>query len=190
MINFLKENWFKIRMIRLLFVFVFLLGLVSCAVDKKMSSSSHNEGNQSIKWSKKEKEKCLADRIKKMTEEDNPLPEIYQISKKKIAKCSCNKAEKKYESLNAAEKIEETPEFKESMIRAFIDCFDNSKKNNWSKEMMLLCETAFLQSTHEDPNVTACICEKLQSNYNNIFEAIKPSEQESSTEIIKKCWPQ
>ena len=76
------------------------------------------------------------------------------------------------------------------MIRAFIDCFDNSKKNNWSKEMMLLCETAFLQSTHEDPNVTACICEKLQSNYNNIFEAIKPSEQESSTEIIKKCWPQ
>ena len=177
-------------MIRLLFVFVFLLGLVSCAVNKKMSSSSHNEENKSIKWSNKEKEKCIADRIKKMTEQDNPLPEIYKISKKKIAKCSCNKAEKKYESLNAAEKIEETPEFKESMALAFIDCFDNSKKNNWSKEMMLLCETAFLQSKHEDPNVTACICEKLQSNYNNIFEALKPSEQESTTEIIKICWPQ
>ena len=69
-----------------------------------------------------------------------------QISKKEIAECYCNKGEKKYKSLNAAGKVAETPEFKETMMRAFIDCFDNSKKNNWSKEMMLLCETTFLQS--------------------------------------------
>ena len=116
---------------RLLFVFVFLLGVLSCAVDKKMSSSSDNEENKSFKWSKKEKEKCIADRIKKMTEKDNPLPVIYKISKKEIAECYCNKGEKKYKSLNAAGKVAETPEFKESMMRAFIDCFDNSKKVYW-----------------------------------------------------------
>ena len=164
---------------RLLFALVFLLGLVSCAV------------NKSIKWTEKEKEKCLADRINKMTEQDNPLPTIYKISKKEIAECYCNTAEKKYKSLNDAEKIEDTPEFKESMMTAFIDCFDNSKKNNWSKEMIILCETAFMKSPQETPKVIkTCICEKLQSNYNNIFEALKPSEQERSTKIIKKCWPQ
>ena len=194
----------KIKVMRLLFVFVFLLGLVSCGEEKSSSSSgSDSASNNKSTWTKSQKKECLDEYIDSYQDlsdlEFLPfeiLYDVYNTSFEESASCFCDLAEKKHPNYNDFYDLNDYEYWKIEDESLVLLTKDNSKINNWSFKMKKLCNKSFLSfgkkvySRNFKKNEVNCFCEVLENEYSSYIDYCMAAQdgyitEKELTEIVR-----
>ncbi len=175
--------WFKIRIMRLLFVFVLLLGLLSCEENKMKSSHIDASINNKSNWTNSQKKDCIdeyMDGYQYLSDEDyfseELICDVYKTSFEETASCFCDLAEKKYLNYNDFYDLNEYEYGKIDDESLVLLIKDNSKIKNWSFEMKTFCNKLLLFGWRKFYGIdfskrkVNCLCEIFENEYSTIWD--------------------